>query len=553
MENNKQNNSQGAEVAELDLRRLVQPLLNKAWQIGLVTILCGIFAYVASVMLLTPKYEASALFYVNNSVSLGDASVSISNGDIVTSKSLVDSYIVILKSRATLMDVIDYADSNKTYEQLSGMISATDVGGTEIFRVTVTSPDPKEAEVLANAIAHVIPKRIGSIIEGSSAKVVDYAVLPKGPSYPNNVNNMMLGLLIGFALSAGFIILVEIFDVTIKDEEDLKNCCSYPILATVPDMNRSSKRGYGYYSRYYKKHAYYKRNNNVTEDATAEKSNSVVGNDINFAASEAYKLLRTKLQYSFANERSCRVFAVSSAMAGEGKSVSSVNLAYSLAQLDKRVLLIDCDMRRPTLAEKLSLIKYPGLSEHLTGFITLDEVLQVCDNSETAGQFQVITAGNTPPNPVELMNSARMSASLKQLRERFDYIILDMPPIGDVSDALISAKLADGVLLVVRQDYGSRVAVRDAIQQFEFVNAKILGVLLNCATDRTARYSKRSYGYGYRKGYGYGYGYGNRYGYRYGYHKPQAAEKADTNKQPRYAVKTDTNKQPKPAVKAKKK
>ena len=550
---NKQNNTQ-AEAIELDLRRLIQPLLNKAWQIGLVTILCGIFAYVASVMLLTPKYQASALFYVNNSVSLGDSSLSISNGDIVTSKSLVDSYIVILKSRATLTDVIDYADSNKTYEQLSSMVTAADVEGTEIFRVTVTSPDPKEAETLANAIAHVIPKRIGSIIEGSSAKVVDYAVLPKGPSYPNNVNNMLLGLFIGFALSAGFIILVEIFDVTIKDEEDLKNCCNYPILATVPDMNRSTKRGYGYYSRYYKKHAYYKRNN-PTDENSAEKPNSVVGGVIDFAASEAYKLLRTKLQYSFANERACRVLAVSSAMAGEGKSVSSVNLAYSLAQLDKRVLLIDCDMRRPTLAEKLSILKYPGLSEHLTGFIDIDEMIQVCGTSEGEPKFQVITAGNTPPNPVELMNSAKMSASLKQLRERFDYIILDMPPIGDVSDALISAKLADGVLLVVRQDYGSRVAVRDAIQQFEFVNAKILGTLLNCATDRSARYSKSKYGYGYgyRKGYGYGYGYGNRYGYRYSYRRPQAAEKADTNKQPKHTAKVGAIKQSKPVAKAKKK
>ena len=512
MDNNTQKNAQATEAIELDLRRLVQPLLNKAWQIGLVTVLCGIFAFIGSIMLLTPKYEASALFYVNNSVSFGDASLSISNGDIVTSKSLVDSYIVILKSRATLMDVIDYAESNKTYEQLYNMVTATDVSGTEIFRVTVTSPDPQEAETLANAIAHVIPKRIGSIIEGSSAKVVDYAVLPKGPSYPNNMNNMLLGLFIGFALSAGFIILVEIFDVTIKDEEDLKNCCHYPILATVPDMNRTTKRGYGYYSSYYKKRSYYNADRNNAVDNGAEKPNSVVGGDIDFAASEAYKLLRTKLQYSFTNDKACRVFAVSSAMAGEGKSVSSVNLAFSLAQLDKRVLLIDCDMRRPTLADKLSMIKYPGLSEHLAGFMSLDEVLQVCSSNGKDAVLSVITAGNTPPNPVELMNSAKMSASLKQLREKFDYIILDMPPIGDVSDALISAKLADGVLLVVRQNYGSRVAVRDAIQQFEFVNAKILGVLLNCASDRVARYGKSKYGYGYRKGYGYQNSYSTGYG-----------------------------------------
>ena len=504
MENNSKNLSREIETSSIDLRKFIPSLLNKAWQICLVTFLCGIIAFVGSVMLLTPEYQASALFYVNNSsVSFGDASLSITSGDLTTSKTLVNSYIVILRSRATLMDVIDYADSKRSYESLRSMISADAVNGTEVFRVTVTSTDPKEAETLANAIAHVIPNRIATIIEGSSAKVVDYAVLPKGPSYPNNMKNMLLGLFVGFTLSVAFVVFVEIFDVTINDEEDLMNCCSYPILATVPNMNKTAKRGYGrsYYYGSYRKHKE-KDKDSASSESVADRNKSIIGSEISFAAAEAYKLLRTKLQYSFADEQTCRVFAVSSASSGEGKSVTSVNLAYSLAQLDKRVLLIDCDMRRPTLAEKLSLSKYPGLSEYLTGIIGLDKVLQT---SKVNGKdvFTVVTAGTRPPNPVELINSARMLSLLRQLRERFDYIILDMPPIGDVSDALISAKLTDGVLLVVRQDYGSRVAVCEALQQFEFVNAKILGVLFNCVSDRATRYTNKKYGYGYRKKYYY--------------------------------------------------
>ena len=497
MDNNVQNGIQVTDAGVLDIRKYISTLLNKAWQICLTTILCGIIGFAGSVMLLTPEYQASALFYVNNSsISFSDASLSITSGDLSTSKTLVNSYIVILKSRATLMDVIDYADSNRSYEKLRSMISADDVDGTEVFRVTVTSTDPKEAETLANAIAHVIPNRIASIIEGSSAKVVDFAVLPKSPSYPNNMQNMFLGLVVGFALSAGFVILVEIFDITIKDEEDLMQCCKYPILATVPNMNRLMKRGYGYSSRK-------RTNKKSSSDNGAEKTRNIVGSDIGFAASEAYKLLRTKLQYSFADEKTCRVFAVSSAMSGEGKSVSSVNLACSLAQLDKKVLLIDCDMRRPTLADKLSMSKYPGMSEHLTGFINLEDVIQTSDINGKDITFDVITAGTRPPNPVELMNSTKMTSSLNMLRMRYDYIILDMPPIGDVSDALISAKLADGVLLVVRQDHGSKVTLQEAVQQFEFVNAKILGILFNCVADRATRYSNKKYGYGYRKRYYY--------------------------------------------------
>ena len=492
------------EFIDFDLRRFAMALLNKAWQIGLVTILCGIIAFAGSVMLLTPKYQASALLYVNNSsASMGDTSTSISSGDLSTSKNLVKSYIVILQSNITLQDVIDYAGSNRSCAELSGMISADAVNGTEVFQVTVTSTDPKEAETLANAIAHVAPNRIASIIEGSSAKVVEYAALPTSPCYPNNSRNMMLGLLIGFALSAGFVILIEIFDVSIKDEDDLMSCCNYPILATVPNIDRPTKRRYG---------RYYHRTNQMkgATNPIAEKSQKIIGKEIGFSAAEAYKLLRTKLQYSFADEKACRVFAISSASSGEGKSVTAANLAYSMAQLDKKVLLIDCDMRRPTQAEKLGLEKYPGLSEYLTGIVGLEQVLQTCKNKDDHFSFDAISAGTRPPNPVELMNSTKMKTFLKQLRERYDYIVMDMPPICDVSDALISAKFADGVLLVIRQDYGSKVAVSEALQQFEFVNAKILGVLYNGVAERATRYTNRKYGYAYRKKYYYRDVYGDK-------------------------------------------
>ena len=495
MDNETRNAVQETDGYLVDMGRLIQCLLNKAWQIGLVTFICGVIAFVGSVMLLTPQYQASALFYVNNSsLSFGDASLSISNGDIVTSKNLVNSYIVILKSRATLLDVIDYADSNRTYAQLRDMISAASEDGTEVFRVTVTSEDPREAEVLANAIAHVMPDRIASIVEGSSAKVVDFAVLPSSPSSPDNMFNMLMGLVVGFVLSAGFVILVEFIDITIKDEEDVVKCCKYPILATVPNLTKS-KYGYRYLNRYYTRYAYaYRKNTKPIVKPRVERPQGAMRFDLDFPTTEAYKLLRTKLQYSFADDQCCRVFAVSSAMAGEGKSVSAVRLASSLAQLDKRVLLIDCDMRRPTLAEKLALNKYPGLSEHLTGFLSLDKVMQTRVIEETDTSFSVITAGNRPPNPVELINSTKMSAALQTLRGQFDYIILDMPPVGEVSDPLSASKLADGILFVIRQNYGNRLAVKDAIQQFEFVDSKILGVLFNCVLDHVNR-KKYSYAY----------------------------------------------------------
>ena len=183
-----------------------------------------------------------------------------------------------------------------------------------------------------------------------------------------------------------------------------------------------------------------------------------MGSGMSFAASEAYKLLRTKLQFSFAGDNSCRVIGLSSALSGEGKSLTAINLAYSLSQLNKRVILIDCDMRRPTLAEKLDLRKRPGLSSYLTGQSRLKELIQFCGIKNDENAFHVIAAGQNPPNPVELLSSDKMAAVLEMLRQNYDYVILDLPPVGEVSDAMAVAKILDGMLLVVRQNYCNRIA-----------------------------------------------------------------------------------------------
>ena len=126
--------------------------------------------------------------------------------------------------------------------------------------------------------------------------------------------------------------------------------------------------------------------------------------------------MRTKLQFSFADDNDCHIIGVSSALTGEGKSLTAVNLSYSLAQLGKRVLLIDCDMRRPSIAEKLNIQKAPGLSEFLSGQAREDNLIQYCGLQDDAEAFHVISAGHVPPNPMELLSSARMETMLEQLR-----------------------------------------------------------------------------------------------------------------------------------------
>lgn len=473
---------------EVDFRRLLDVLMQKVWLVAVVSLLGAVITFAITRFWITPKYESSAMFYVNNnSLSVGNTSLSISSGDLSTSRNLVESYLVILNTWETLDAVIDYAEVDQTVNSLGKMITAEAVNETEIFQVVVTSTDPAEAEAIASAIAYILPKRIDTIIDGTSAKIVSTATLPAEPSSPNLVINTVVGFLLGFVMIVGYITLREIFDITIRREEDLAQITKLPILAAIPDMMSPGKDVYYYGDRKEKKKA---RRHNADAD--------LVGEDIPFAATEAYKLLRTKIQYSFSDDNACHVIGVSSALSGEGKSTTSINLAYTLAQLNKNVLLVDCDLRRPSVAVKLKLPQEHGLSGYLTQQSSIEQAAWKC-KMKHGSTFMVVPAGQIPPNPTELLSSPRMERFMEHFAKNFDYVILDLPPVAEVSDALVAAKLADGVLLAVRQDYCNRVALDDTIKQFEFVNGRILGLLLTCTTDRGAGYGKSYYKRQYRR------------------------------------------------------
>ena len=241
MENRKE------DYMEIDLLRLMRALWHRAWAIVLAMLLGGAAAFSYTCFLVTPLYESSALMYVNNSsITVGNTSVSLS--DLTASQTLVDTYIVILKTRLTLNDVIEQAGLDYSYEDLRDMISASPVDSTEIFEITVTSPSPEESERIANTIVKVLPEKISEIMDGSSVRTVDFAVRPTEKSSPSITKNVALGLVMGMVLSCGVIVLLELLDEQIRDEEYLTQTFGLPVLAAIPDLMRSdetSKYGYG--------------------------------------------------------------------------------------------------------------------------------------------------------------------------------------------------------------------------------------------------------------------------------------------------------------------
>lgn len=216
-----------------------------------------------------------------------------------------------------------------------------------------------------------------------------------------------------------------------------------------------------------------------------EETRKTLGPNLSFAAAEAYKLLRTNLEFSLPANNGCQIIGVTSALRGEGKSTTSINIAYTIAQTGKKVLLLEADLRLPTVAKRLRIHTRPGLSNWMVGQCNGNDVLQ---SSGLNPNLWVITAGDTPPNPAELLGSDPMAAVLKALSESFEIIVVDLPPVTAVSDALIVSKHLNGMIVVVRQNYCERSAVGEVVRQLRFAGTKILGFVMTGADTQKKTY-----------------------------------------------------------------
>ena len=241
-----------------------------------------------------------------------------------------------------------------------------------------------------------------------------------------------------------------------------------------------------------------------------EERKNLLSLNSDFFAREAYKTLRTNVSFSLPGDEDCKVIMVTSAMQGEGKSTTAINLAISYAMTDRKVLIVDCDLRRPKVARLLQMNSKVGLSNLIVNPKLKEDAIQP---SRIAG-LDVMLSGDIPPNPSELLGSARMQRLIGELRASYDFIILDSPPVNMVTDAVVLAPEVDGVLFLVRANHTDRGAVVHAVEQLEYAKAKVLGFVLNDVNMEKTHYGYKKYRYKRYSRYGrYGYGYGSGYGY----------------------------------------
>ncbi|MFZ0452169.1 MAG: polysaccharide biosynthesis tyrosine autokinase [Ignavibacteriaceae bacterium] len=278
--------------------------------------------------------------------------------------------------------------------------------------------------------------------------IVDKGRIPDKPAKPNRILIILIGFVLGTGLAFGYVLIRDYFDDTVKTPEDIQRK-NINVLAWIPRIEGINTRG---------------------------KVEFIVANKPKSIPSEAFKALRTRVQFSNVDIESFKTILITSATPQEGKTVVSLNLAGSFAQADKNVLLIDCDLRKPRMHGIFGVNKNPGLVNYLFNQVSLDEIIWRSDLIEN---FSYITSGTIPPNPAEVLQSKAMHNFLDNMRKRFDMIIIDSPPIISVTDSEILSRMVDGSILVVSAENTEIEMMKHAVELMKNEKSPFLGVVLN--------------------------------------------------------------------------
>lgn len=300
-------------------------------------------------------------------------------------------------------------------------------------------------------------------LDASSIRLVDRAVTPRRPSRPNRPLEVALGVLLGLGLGVGVAFFLDYLDNTIKTPEDVREHLKAPLLAVIAES--------------------------VSQHGGPVLQARPIG-----VFAEGYRVLRTAVDYSWP-DREPRVLVVTSTCPGEGKTLTSVNLALTLASAGARTVLVDADLRKPQVSNMLKLPKRPGVSDVLVGHSTLVDARR----KATGSSLEVVVAGTSPPSPGDLITTPALERLIDSLREEFQYVVIDSPPVGAVADALILGRGADGVVVVTGAEMVPRAAARHTLERIAASGARVLGVVLN-----RARLGKHSYYSGHYYGHYYG-------------------------------------------------
>lgn len=440
-------------------------ILRAGWILVVVMALVGVAAAALYSILSKPQFKASAQVFV--STQSGGSVQDLVQGSTFT-QARVKTYAGLVTTPIVLLPVISNLHLSMTADQLAGSVTATAPLNTTLIEISAKSPDAVQAANIANGISESLTNVVQNIEStgSQSAEVkltrVQEAEVPSAPVTPNVPLNIALGLFFGLILGVGLVVLRHTLDSRIRSDHDVEAISSVPILG------------------------------GIMYDAKAPKRPLIVHEDPRSPRAEAFRTLRTNLQFVDAGG-GARSFVVTSAIESEGKSSTASNLAIALDNAGHKVIVVDADLRRPKLAQYMGLEGAVGLTDLLIGRADMDDAVQQWGR----GNLHVLPAGSVPPNPSELLGSAAMHSLVERLENEFDYVLFDAPPLLPVTDAAVLSKTAGGAIVVVAAGRTHRSQLSAAVTALENVGARLFGFVLTMLPSQGPHsYGYQTYGYG---------------------------------------------------------
>ncbi len=429
----------------MDLRTYVQVLRKSlVWIVAasVAGLVAGFLAYGAT----PPTYASVTQFYV--STPLPEGANAQSAGQFAQAR--VSSYIRLLTSEELARRIISTANLDLTPTEVVSRINAEGDANTVIITATVTDHDPQLALRISKGLATSFGPMVDDLDNSGRQTEVVVINIVSGPTLlpaavsPSLRLNLLIGLAAGLGLSLIGVLLRELLDVTIRSAAVAQSVAQAPMLGAIPF------------------------------DAAARRAPLLVGEETMSPRGEAFRKLRTNLRFVDAT-RPAKVILVTSSLPGEGKSAVSANLALSLVETEERVLVIDADLRKPQLSSSFDIEGAIGLSNVLAGQVEPEDAIHAWGDEG----LSVLPSGSVPPNPSELLGSARMKDLIARLSDEYDHIIIDSPPVVPVADAAVASSHVDAVLVVIRYGKTARSVVTHALSALRAVRAPVVGVVLN--------------------------------------------------------------------------
>ncbi len=437
--------------------------LRRRWPIALGGLALGAAASAAQLVLATPTYDATARLYVTVAASeQGSATDLVQGGNAAEQR--VRSYVDIITTPRVLQSAIDQLGLQTSAQDLSRRVRAASPHDTVLLNVTVNDTSAERAAATANAISKSFTELVADDLEHASAgsvspvsiRTVQPAVVPQDRATPQTAKTLFLGIGGGLALGVLGAMLRELLDTKIRSRSEVESVTDRPVLGVVPRWKN------------------------------LQRTPVFIQGDGRGAFAEAFRALRTNLRF-LGRSTSGRVFVITSANPGEGKTTTTVNLAAALMEGGARVAVIDCDLRRPAVASRLDIDNHAGMTDVLIGRAELVDVAVPWGETGT-----VLPTGPVPPNPADLLSSAGMTEVLAALAATNDYVIVDTPPLLPVTDAAVLAAASSGAIVVTAAGRSHTHELRDALAVLERAEAHTLGLAVTMV-----KTPHQQYGYGY--------------------------------------------------------